>query len=126
MPGYDFSEFHAACAMPPLIFVKPDAQADATRCFNLSTKAEACSFITLNDYEFFEHINTLPLEHKPKNIVDDVSVDAYSFVDGSKIGYLAFYKVPGRTIWTIKSLHLSLSSPLSHSPFQLLATLMEK
>jgi hypothetical protein len=104
--AYILAEFLNCCTHEQKkIQVLDSAMKDAQNIFHLYTKANLLDFIANGGLENIVWINTKPWGNNP-DPANPVYVDAYHFVTGGILGYIAFFK--NKTgIWIIKSFHQS-------------------
>jgi hypothetical protein len=104
--AHDLAEFVDCCVREPKkIQVLDSAMKDAQNIFHLYTKANLLAFIANGGMEDMVLINTKPWENNP-DPANPVYVDAYHFITGGVLGYIAFFKNK-MDIWVIKSFHQS-------------------
>jgi hypothetical protein len=105
-PAYNLTDFIMCCAKKPgEIHVLGQALKDARDIFHLHTEPELVEFIANNGLEDIDFFNSKPWEKNPDPLVK-IFVDAYEFLTGGILGYIAFFKNK-KGAWVIKSFHQS-------------------
>jgi hypothetical protein len=105
-PTYSLEDFIAYCDKNPEgIRMIDDALEDARNIFHLNTKSAVLEFIANDGLENIKFINTKLLE-KNRDPEVKIFVDAYEFMTGGILGYIAFLKNK-KGGWVIKSFHQS-------------------
>jgi hypothetical protein len=105
-PTYSLDDFIACCDKNPEgIHMIGDTIKDAQNIFHLYTKPAVLKFIANNGLEKITFINTKLWEKNPDPAVK-IFVDAYEFMTGGILGYIAFFKTK-KGEWVIKSFHQS-------------------
>jgi hypothetical protein len=104
-PAYNLEDFITCCdKKPDEIQMFDDAIKDAQYIFHLYTRNDVLAFIANNGLEKITFINTKPWEKNPDPT--DIFVDAYEFITGGILGYIAFF-TNKKGKWVIKSFHQS-------------------
>jgi hypothetical protein len=105
-PAYNLGDFILGCDKNPEgIHMFGDTLKDAQNIFHLNTKSAVLEFIANNGLEDINFINTKLWEKNPDPTVK-IFVDAYEFMTGGILGYIAFFKTK-KGEWVIKSFHQS-------------------
>jgi hypothetical protein len=105
-PTYSLEDFIVCCDKNPEgIHMIGDTLKDAQNIFHLNTKTAVLEFIANDGLENIIFINTKPWEKNPDPEVK-IFVDAYEFMTGGILGYIAFFKTK-KGEWAIKSFHQS-------------------
>jgi hypothetical protein len=105
-PAYDLADFITCCGNnPEMVYMIDNALADAQNIFHLYTQPEVLEFIANNGLEKIIFLNSKPWERNPDPTVK-IFVDAYEFMTGGILGYIAFFKNKMGN-WVIKSFHQS-------------------
>lgn len=105
-PTYNLEDFITCCDKnPDGIHLINDTLKDAQNIFHLYTKANVLEFIANDGLEEINFINTKLLEKNPDPTIK-IYVDAYEFMTGGILGYIAFFKNK-KDKWVIKSFHQS-------------------
>jgi hypothetical protein len=105
-PTYNLDDFIMSCDNnPERIYMIGNALADAQNVFHLHTQPAVLKFIANNGLEKIKFINSKPWEKNPDPTVK-IFVDAYEFMTGGILGYIAFFRNK-KGDWVIKSFHQS-------------------
>jgi len=118
----ELEEFLQACA-EQAIYIETTPLEDAARDFNLYTAEDVMAFIVNLGLSELTEKNCYPLEKprwRPPPPPPDISVYAYNFwasKKGVRKSYLAFYRNPVTTFWTLKSFKMD-PPPDGNFPFR--------
>jgi hypothetical protein len=105
-PAYDIADFILCCDNnPEKVYMIGNTLKDAQTVFHLHTQPEVLKFIANNGLEKINFINSKPWEKNP-DLTVKIYVDAYEFMTGGILGYIAFFKNKMEH-WVIKSFHQS-------------------
>jgi hypothetical protein len=103
---YVLADFITFCRRSPeKVYVFDVALKNAQEIFRLNTELDLLDFIANNGLEEIEPVNTKLWENNP-DPTNKIYVDAYQFITGGILGYIAFFKNKNND-WVIKSFHLS-------------------
>ncbi|MDR0364992.1 MAG: hypothetical protein LBH92_08270 [Bacteroidales bacterium] len=105
-PAYNLVEFVTCCDKnPEEVYMIGNALRDARNIFHLHTEPDVLKFIANNGLENVSFINSSLWRKNPDPVVE-IFIDAYEFMTGGILGYIAFFKnIKGK--WVIKSFHQS-------------------
>jgi hypothetical protein len=105
-PAYDIADFISCCNNnPEKVYMIGNTLKDAQTVFRLYTKHDVLEFIGNDGLETINFINSKLWEKNPDPTVA-IFVDAYEFMTGGILGYIAFFKNKMEN-WVIKSFHQS-------------------
>ena len=102
-PYYRLEEFIRACRRKKDVALWECVRKDAREWFGIYSEDDILEFIfQLSQGEELQYRNT---EELRSSALHGVMVDAYTFRSLCRPGYVAFFKIPGRNNWVVKSLH---------------------
>ena len=105
-PTYKLEDFIRCCdENPEKVYMIGNTLKDAQNIFHLHTEPEVLQFIANNGLKENKFINSKSWEKNPDPTVK-IFVDAYEFMTGGILGYIAFFKNK-KGDWVIKSFHQS-------------------
>ena len=124
-PAYTFNEFVSACTNgEQSVYVIRGAQETAGTDFNLKPASAIMAFIANDGLEQPKFINSTPWENNPHKEKLEIMTDAYDFVTGKDLGYIAFLYQPKTCKWLIKSFKKNNQPDTRNMAFSELKSLM--
>lgn len=125
VPAYTFNDFVSACANGEKnVYVIKSAQESASTDFNLKPASAVLAFIANDGLEQPKFINSAIWENNPDEKTT-IMVDAYEFVTGSTLGYIAFLYQPKTSKWLIKSFKKNIQPDTRNMAFSELGKLIQ-
>lgn len=106
------------------MYVINGARDTASIEFNLKSASAILAFIGNNGLEQPKFINSAIWENNPDK-KSQIMVDAYEFVTGSTLGYIAFLYQPKTSKWLIKSFKKNIQPDTRNMAFAELGKLMQ-